>query len=277
MLHGFCSERARPRNLKASGRFEGYGNGGLNATRRYTGRRRERRHDHGRIQGEGGELVSVKMTAADNLRGEAAINRAKALMVQLTKFAEDRDPSQDPESHAASFALIAYASNYIKCHYPDAFCAALINSQPMGFYAPAQIVGDARAHGVEVRPVCINQSRWDCTLEPIGNSDRHAVRLGFRRVKGLAVADAARIVAARMNSAFASVDDMWRRSGVPSEALVQLAKADAFLPSLKLARRDAIWAIKALRDEPLPLFAAAAEREMAQSPSSRSRRSRFGR
>ncbi|MBY5748309.1 error-prone DNA polymerase [Rhizobium leguminosarum] len=168
-----------------------------------------------------------------------------------------------PESHAASFALIAYASSYIKCHYPEAFCAALINSQPMGFYAPAQIVGDARAHGVEVRPVCINRSRWDCTLERIGDSGRHAVRLGFRQVKGLAVADAARIVAARMNNAFASVDDMWRRSGVPSEALVQLAKADAFLPSLKLERRDALWAIKALRDEPLPLFAAAAERQMA--------------
>lgn len=167
-----------------------------------------------------------------------------------------------PESHAASFALIAYASNYVKRHYPEAFCAALINSQPMGFYAPAQIVGDARAHGVEVRPVCINRSRWDCTLERIGNTDRHAVRLGFRRVKGLAVAEAALIVAARMNSGFISVDDMWHRSAVPSEALVQLAQADAFLPSLKLERRDALWAIKALRDEPLPLFAAAAEREM---------------
>jgi error-prone DNA polymerase len=168
-----------------------------------------------------------------------------------------------PESHAASFALIAYASSFVKRHYPDAFCAALLNSQPMGFYAPAQIVGDARAHGVEVRPVCINHSRWDCTLERISNSDRHAVRLGLRRVRGLAAADAARIVAARMNSAFASVDDMWHRSGVPTEALVQLAKADAYLPSLKLERRDALWAIKALRDEPLPLFAAAAEREQA--------------
>lgn len=167
-----------------------------------------------------------------------------------------------PESHAASFALIAYASNYIKCHYPDVFCAALLNSQPMGFYAPAQIVGDAIKHGVEVRPVCVNRSRWDCTLERIDTGDRHAVRLGFRQVRGLAVADAARIATARMNSPFASVDDMWRRSSVPTEALVQLAEADAFLPSLKLERRDALWAIKALRDEPLPLFAAAAEREM---------------
>jgi len=166
-----------------------------------------------------------------------------------------------PESHAASFALIAYASNFVKCHYPDVFCAALLNSQPMGFYAPAQIVGDARNHGVEIRPVCINRSRWDCTLERIGNTDRHAVRLGMRMIKGLAVADVARIVAARMNKDFESVDDVWRRSNVPTEALNQLAEADAFLPSLKLQRRDAIWAIKALRDEPLPLFAAAAERE----------------
>jgi len=167
-----------------------------------------------------------------------------------------------PESHAASFALIAYASNYVKCHFPDVFCAALLNSQPMGFYAPAQIVGDARAHSVDVLPVCVNRSRWDCTLEESGDNERHAVRLGMRLVKGLAVADAARIVAARMDGAFASVDDIWRRSGVPAASLVQLAEADAFHPSLRLERRDALWAIKALRDEPLPLFAAAAEREM---------------
>jgi error-prone DNA polymerase len=166
-----------------------------------------------------------------------------------------------PESHAASFALIAYASNYIKCHFPDVFCAALLNSQPMGFYAPAQIVGDARAHGVEVRPICINRSRWDCALEPIGNTDRHAVRLGMRMVKGLAASDAARIVAARMDDGFSSVDDMWRRSSVPAASLVELAEADAFRSSLQLERRDALWAIKALRDEPLPLFAAAADRE----------------
>ncbi|MVA70200.1 DNA polymerase III subunit alpha [Agrobacterium vitis] len=167
-----------------------------------------------------------------------------------------------PESHAASFALIAYASNYVKCHFPDVFCAALLNSQPMGFYAPAQIVGDARAHGVEVRPVCVNRSRWDCTLERIGTTQQHAVRLGMRMVKGLVVADVARIVAARMNGPFDSVDDMWRRSGVPAASLVELAHADAFQPSLRLERRDVLWAIKALRDEPLPLFAAAAEREM---------------
>ncbi|MDR9805618.1 error-prone DNA polymerase [Rhizobium hidalgonense] len=166
-----------------------------------------------------------------------------------------------PESHAASFALIAYASSYVKCHFPDAFCAALINSQPMGFYAVAQIVGDARNHAVEIRPICINRSRWDCTLEPIDGSDRHAVRLGMRLVRGLAAVDAARILAARADQAFGSIDDMWRRSGVPAASLVELAEADAFLPSLGLQRRDALWAIKALRDEPLPLFAAASERE----------------
>lgn len=166
-----------------------------------------------------------------------------------------------PESHAASFALIAYASNYVKCHFPDVFCAALLNSQPMGFYAPAQIVADARKHSVEVRSICINRSRWDCTLEPIEGTDRHAVRLGMRLVRGLATADAARIVAARADEPFATVDDMWRRSGVPVASLVKLAEADAYLPSLRLERRDALWAIKALRDEPLPLFTAAAERE----------------
>ncbi|CAN7694472.1 error-prone DNA polymerase [Rhizobium sp. LjRoot30] len=166
-----------------------------------------------------------------------------------------------PESHAASFALIAYASSWMKCHHPDVFCAALLNSQPMGFYAPAQIVRDARDHGVDVLPVCVNRSRWDCTLEAVEGTDRYAVRLGMRLVRGLATADVARITAARADQRFSDVDDMWRRSGVPAASLVELAEADAFLPSIGLQRRDALWAIKALRDEPLPLFAAAAERE----------------
>jgi error-prone DNA polymerase len=171
-----------------------------------------------------------------------------------------------PESHAASFALIAYASNWVKCHHPDAFCAALLNSQPMGFYAPAQIVSDARAHGVEVRPVCVNRSRWDCTLEKVSGSRRLAVRLGMRMVRGLSTADAARIVAARGSQPFVSADDMWRRSGVSTSSLVKLAEADAFLPSLRLERRDALWAIKGLRAEPLALWAAAAAREEKTVP-----------
>ena len=169
-----------------------------------------------------------------------------------------------PESHAASFALIAYASSWLKCHHPEVFCAALLNAQPMGFYAPAQIVRDAREHGVEVRPVCVNASRWDCTLEPSGDS--LAVRLGLRMVRSLANAAGAALVAARGETGFASIDDLWRRAGVPAATLVHLADADAFRESLKLARRDALWAIKALRDEPLPLFAAAAQRAAAPIP-----------
>lgn len=165
-----------------------------------------------------------------------------------------------PESHAASFALIAYASSWLKRHHPEVFCAALLNAQPMGFYAPAQIVRDAREHGVTVRPACVNASRWDCTLEPDGPG-RFAVRLGLRMVKGLANADAARLVAARGAGRFASPDDLWRRAAVPAAALVRLAEADAFHPAFGLARREALWALKGLRDEPLPLFAAAAARE----------------
>jgi error-prone DNA polymerase len=171
-----------------------------------------------------------------------------------------------PESHAASFALIAYASSWMKCWHPDVFCAALLNAQPMGFYAPAQIVRDAREHGVEVRPVCINASRWDCTLETACGEDRFAVRLGMRMVKGLANLDAAAIIAARGEQPFTSVDDLWRRASVPAASLVQLADADAFRESLGLARRECLWALKALRDEPLPLFAAAAARESKTVP-----------
>lgn len=166
-----------------------------------------------------------------------------------------------PESHAASFALIAYASSWMKCHHPDVFCAALLNAQPMGFYAPAQIVRDARDHGVEVRPVCINASRFDCTLEPTDDPDRLAVRLGLRMVRGLSSTDAAAIVTARADEPFGSVDDLWRRATVPIASLVQIAEADAFQPSLRLARREALWALKGMRDEPLPLFAAASIRE----------------
>jgi len=165
-----------------------------------------------------------------------------------------------PESHAASFALIAYASAWLKCWHPDVFAAALLNSQPMGFYAPAQIVRDARDHGVEVRPVCVNTSRWDCTLEPTDDEDRFAVRLGFRMVRSLANQHAASIVGARADQLYASVDDLWRRAAVPQAALVQLAEADAFRPAFGLARREALWAIRGLRDEPLPLFAAATAR-----------------
>ncbi|HYF89100.1 error-prone DNA polymerase [Azospirillum sp.] len=169
-----------------------------------------------------------------------------------------------PESHAASFALIAYASSWMKCHHPEIFTCALLNAQPMGFYAPAQIVRDARDHGVEVRPVDVNSSRWDCTLEPAGQG-RLAVRLGLRLVRGLANAAGAGIVAAREDRPYGDVEDLWRRAGVPVAALRQLAAADGFA-GMGLTRREAAWAIRALRDEALPLFAAAGAAQEAVEP-----------
>ena len=164
-----------------------------------------------------------------------------------------------PESHAASFAKIAYASSWMKFHHPDIFCAALLNAQPMGFYAPAQLVGDARNHEVEIRPVCVNASRWDCTLEA-GDRPLLPVRLGLRMVKGLANDHGARIAAAAADSPFTSIEDVWRRSGVPVATLEKLADADAFR-SLGLDRRQALWRLRGLGQAPLPLFAAAEARE----------------
>ncbi len=175
-----------------------------------------------------------------------------------------------PESHAASFALIAYASSWLKCRHPDVFCCALLNAQPMGFYAPAQIVRDARAHGVEVRPIGVNASRWDCTLEPAGEG-RLAVRLGLRLVRGLPNQDGARIATTREADLFRSVEDLWRRAGLSLKGLRSLAAADAFA-CLGLGRREALWAIRGLAPEPLPLFAAADRRETAPCPNSPSRR-----
>ena len=162
-----------------------------------------------------------------------------------------------PESHAASFALVAYASAWVKCHHPDVFCAALLNAQPMGFYAPAQIVRDAREHRVMVRPVCINASQWDCTLERRGDGGPgKAVRLGLRMVKGLANEHGAQLVAHRGEAPYGSVEEVWRRAGVPAAMLERLAEADAF-QTLGLDRRAALWAVKGLADTVLPLFAAA--------------------
>ena len=168
-----------------------------------------------------------------------------------------------PESHAASFARIAYISSWMKCHHPDVFCAALLNAQPMGFYAPAQIVRGARQHGIAVRPVCVQASRWDCTLEPDG--PWLAVRLGLRMARGLANADGARLVAARGGVPFEGVEALWRRAGVPIAALERIAEADGYR-AFGLDRRAALWAIRALGAAPLPLFAAADERAGAPAP-----------
>jgi DNA polymerase-3 subunit alpha/error-prone DNA polymerase len=158
-----------------------------------------------------------------------------------------------PESHAASFALLVYASAWLKRHHPAIFACALLNSQPMGFYAPAQIVRDAREHGVVVRPVCINSSYWDSALEPDGRGGL-ALGLGFRQIKGLTRDDADWIAAARGNG-YRDVGAVWRRAGAPPRILATLAEADAFA-SLGLSRREALWQVKAIGgDAPLPLFA----------------------
>ncbi|WP_425487336.1 error-prone DNA polymerase [Methylocystis heyeri] len=181
-----------------------------------------------------------------------------------------------PESHAASFALLVYASAWLKCRYPDVFACALLNSQPMGFYAPAQILRDAREHGVEAREVDVNASQWDCALEPspgvfsreadAGSREestieqgrlhpRHesmasdiagncALRLGFRLVKGVAEAEM-RLLVERRGAGYDSVRDLWLRTGLPPSTLEKLAEADAF-SSLGLTRREALWAIAGL-------------------------------
>ncbi|MCG8440398.1 MAG: DNA polymerase III subunit alpha, partial [Caulobacterales bacterium] len=167
-----------------------------------------------------------------------------------------------PESHAASFALLVYVSAWLKHHYPDVFLAAILNAQPMGFYAPAQLVRDARAHGVEVRAPDINLSDWDALLEDKDNGspaassqNAFAVRLGLRQVKGLNEAEAAKIVAARAaGGPFADLDDLQRRARVRRATVERLAEADAFR-SLGRDRRRALWEAKAAPGPPLPLFA----------------------
>ena len=206
-----------------------------------------------------------------------------------------------PESHAASFAQLVYVSSWLKHYHPDAFCCGLLNSQPMGFYAPAQIVGDARKNGVEVREIDVSYSYAQNTLEE-QSGKYHAVRLGFRQVDGFKWADpdeerlkriqssfrdsemrshsdregtvlplplagevrtdwADRIVAARNRRPFTSLEDFARDTGLPKRALILLADADAFR-SIGLDRRAALWAVRRLPDDvPLPLFEIATARE----------------
>ena len=157
-----------------------------------------------------------------------------------------------PESHAASFAILVYDSSWVKHHYPEVFAAALLNSQPMGFYAPAQLVRDARAHGVEVRPPDVNASDWDCTLEP-GLSNRCALRLGLRQVTGLSEEAVKLMVERRGTEPYRDPADLWRRSGLTRRQVAALARADAFA-SLGLSRRDVLWAVRGFSDARLPLL-----------------------
>lgn len=178
-----------------------------------------------------------------------------------------------PESHAASFALLVYASCWMKCHYPDVFACALLNSQPMGFYSPAQIVRDAVEHGVEMRVADVNRSDWLHVLEDgVPARERlakqhaemrddilsnKAIRLGLRQVIGLKQ-DHASLIVARRGDGYASIRDLWVRTGIPVATLEKLAEADAF-GSLGLNRREALWVVRGLHGvagaEQLPLFA----------------------
>ena len=160
-----------------------------------------------------------------------------------------------PESHAASFALLVYASAWLKCHYPEVFTCALLNAQPMGFYSPAQLISDAQRSGVEVRPVDINHSAWDSILEPAPQA-RHALRLGLRLVKGLNAAEAGRITACR-GEGYRSVEEIIYRSDVSAKTIELIAAADG-LRSLGLDARQGFWQARKqgrLQMNKLPLFA----------------------
>jgi error-prone DNA polymerase len=158
-----------------------------------------------------------------------------------------------PESHAQAFGWLAYISCWLKCHHPAVFTCALLNSQPMGFYAPAQLVRDAQEHGVEVRPADVNISGWDNAVEAMGNGNL-ALRLGFSQIDGFRENWAQSLVAVRADGAFISVEDLARRAALPRAALRKLADADCF-GSLGKVRRDALWEARRTQADQLPLFA----------------------
>jgi error-prone DNA polymerase len=207
--------------------------------------------------------------AMATFRNVGTIGRFESLMVErMVARGYDREFAQNcfgqikgfgsygfPESHAASFAKLVYISSWIKCHHPAIFAAALLNSQPMGFYAPAQIVRCAREHGVEVRPVDVNHSFWDNTLEHAAKGGL-ALRLGFRQAEGIHEAEAKRLVTARREG-FRSVEALSNRARLYGRPMRALADADAFR-SIGLDRRGALWEVRRLpEDDPLPLFTSA--------------------
>ena len=198
------------------------------------------------------ERFREKLVSGMLARGYAA-EFAERVYQQICGFGE----YGFPESHAASFALLVYVSAWLKWYYPAAFAAALINSQPMGFYAPAQLVIDAKKHGVAVRPIDVNGSDWDCTLEPVassrgGSTPTPALRLGFRLVGGLARKHVDRLVAVRRDGPFRTFSEFVRRTGLRAQALKRLAQADAFV-SLPMDRREGLWRSLPERG-PLTLF-----------------------
>ena len=200
----------------------------------------------GRIERHRERLVR-RMTA----KGIEAEQFAERVFEQIRGFGE----YGFPESHAASFALIAYATSWLKCH-SRTMCsrAALLNAQPMGFYSAATIVEDAKRHGVEVRPICVQRSDWDCTLEPAPDSKHpHAVRMGLRYIKSVHEAQGERIVAARRERPYASVRDVVQRARIDEGLANRLAEAGAFA-GLSRNRRSAIWQARGVKRHREPVL-----------------------
>jgi error-prone DNA polymerase len=232
---------------------------------------------------KGGEILKFHQKIIDGMvRNGYTREFAEQTFTQIQGFGE----YGFPESHSASFALLVYVSAWMKRYHPAVFCAALLNSQPMGFYAPAQIVRDAQEHGVEVRPVDVNASGWDCSLEEPTNEratkrrsdgategedkktwglNGPAVRLGFRQIKGFREQHAQQIVEARTRvGRFTSIEQFHQQTQIPAKAVRKLAEADAF-GSLGTSRRPSVWDSLILRDEAIPLFPSSLRRSVASS------------
>lgn len=191
------------------------------------------------------EPYRIKLMQGMQVRGYSS-DFAERIYKQILGFGE----YGFPESHAASFALLVYASCWLKCHYPAAFCAAIINSQPMGFYQPAQLVRDAREHGVEVLPADVCRSDWDCRLE--STTKGTALRLGLRLLSGMSRQGAERLMQSRQDKAFTDVQDLAQRAALGRSDLKALAAGDALLP-LAGHRHQAAWEVAGVESE-LPLF-----------------------
>ncbi|HTM82173.1 error-prone DNA polymerase [Asticcacaulis sp.] len=190
----------------------------------------------------------------DIINGMLKNGYTEAFALSLVKQLEGFGSYGFPESHAFSFAIIAEASAWMKCHHPDVFLASILNSQPMGFYAPAQLIRDAKVHGVDIRWFCVNNSRWDCTLEPTNRPGKFAVRLGYRLIKNIRSEDVASLIFHRGDTPYKSIPDLWRRAKTPEPTLRKLAKANAYEESFSIICRDATLAIKSLGNDVLPLF-----------------------
>ena len=209
-------------------------------------------------------LGTMEHFQAQMVEGMAARGYERAFAERCFKQIEGFGSYGFPESHALAFARLVYVSSWIKCHHPAVFAAALLNAQPMGFYAPAQIIRDAREHGVEVRALEVNASLWDNSLEAVAGGG-HALRLGLRQISGFRQEWAARLVAARAEGSFQSIEELARRANLPQRALRLLADADA-CRSLKVDRRAALWEVRRTPSGELPLFAAAHAAELGEEP-----------